>query len=35
MWRAIYFSAGLLLARYLFRRHSVRVDLERLRNAGL
>jgi hypothetical protein len=35
MWRAIYFWAGLLLARYLFRRRSVQIDLERLRNAGM
>jgi hypothetical protein len=35
MWRAIYFWMGLLMARYLFRRRRVPIDLERLRNAGM
>jgi hypothetical protein len=35
MWRAVYFWVGLLMARYLFRRRAVQVDLDRLRNAGL
>jgi hypothetical protein len=34
MWRTIYFTVGLLVARYLFRRRTVRIDLDRLRNAG-
>jgi hypothetical protein len=34
MWRSVYFTLGLLLARYLYRRRVVRVDLDRLRNAG-
>ena len=34
MWRSIYFTLGLLLARYLFRRRVVSVDLDRLRRAG-
>jgi hypothetical protein len=35
MWRAICFWVGLLMARYLFRRRTVHIDLERLRSAGL
>jgi len=35
MWRAIYFWVGLLMARYLFRRRTVNIDLDRLRNAGM
>ncbi len=35
MWRTMYFWLGLLLARYLFRRRIIEVDLNRLRNAGL
>lgn len=35
MWRAIYFWVGLLMARYLFRRRIVHIDLDRLRSAGL
>jgi hypothetical protein len=35
MWRAIYFWAGLLMARYLFRRRTVHIDLDRLRSAGM
>ena len=35
MLRAVYFWMGLLMARYLFRRRTVQVDLDRLRNAGL
>jgi hypothetical protein len=35
MWRSIYFTVGFLLARYLFRRRPVQIDLERLRSAGL
>jgi hypothetical protein len=35
MWRAICFWVGILMARYLFRRHTVHIDLERLRNAGM
>jgi len=35
MWRAIYFWAGLLMARYLFRRRTVNIDLDRLRSAGM
>jgi hypothetical protein len=34
MWRAIYFSIGLLPARYVFRRRIVPIDLERLRSSG-
>jgi hypothetical protein len=34
MWRSVYFTLGLLLARYLFRRRVERVDLDRLRRAG-
>jgi hypothetical protein len=35
MWRAIYFWVGLLMARYLFRRRIVHIDLDRLRRAGM
>ena len=35
MWRTVYFWLGLLLARYLFRRRIVQIDLDRLRNAGM
>jgi hypothetical protein len=35
VWRAIYFGMGLLMARYLFRRRTVHIDLERLRKAGM
>ena len=35
MWRMIYLWIGLLVARYLFRRHSRQINLDRLRNAGL
>jgi hypothetical protein len=35
MWRMIYFWVGLLMARYLFRRRTEHIDLERLRRAGL
>jgi len=35
MWRAIYFWVGLLMARYLFRRRTVNIDLDRLRSAGM
>jgi hypothetical protein len=35
MWRAIYFWVGLLMARYLFRRRAVHIDLDRLRSAGM
>ncbi len=35
MWKTVYFWLGLMLARYLFRRRSIEVDLNRLRNAGL
>jgi hypothetical protein len=35
MWRAICFWVGLLMARHLFRRRTVHIDLERLRNAGM
>lgn len=35
MWRAIYFWVGLLMARYLFRRRPVHIDLDRLRSAGM
>jgi hypothetical protein len=34
MWRTIYFWMGLLLARYLFRRRIVEIDLNRLRSSG-
>ena len=35
MWRMIYFWIGLLVARYLFRRRSEQINLDRLRSAGL
>ena len=35
MWRVIYFWVGLLTARYLFRRRTVHIDLDRLRSAGM
>ena len=35
MWRAIYFWVGIVVARYLFRRRTVPLDLDRLRNAGM
>jgi hypothetical protein len=35
MWRSVYFWIGLLLARYLFRRRLVQIDLDRLRSAGM
>jgi hypothetical protein len=35
MWRAIYFWVGLMMARYLFRRRIVHIDLDRLRSAGM
>lgn len=35
MWRSIYFWMGVVLARYLFRRRNVQIDLEQLRKAGM
>lgn len=35
MKRTIYFWMGLLLARYLFRRRIVQIDLDPLRSAGM
>ncbi len=35
MWRAIHGWLGLVVARYLFRRRPLEVDLDRLRSAGL
>jgi hypothetical protein len=34
MWRVLYFWIGLLVARYLFRRPTEQIDLDRLRSAG-
>jgi hypothetical protein len=34
MWRSVYFAIGFFVARYLFRRRAVQIDLERLRSAG-
>ena len=34
-WRSISFTIGFIVARYLFRRRAVQIDLERLRSAGL
>ncbi len=35
MMKSVYFWMGLLVARYLFRRRTVQIDLDRLRNAGM
>jgi len=34
MLKGVYFWMGILVARYIFRRRTVQIDLERLRNAG-
>jgi len=35
MWKTFYLALGFLVARYVFRRQPMTVDIARLRRAGL